>query len=145
MTPTSAHAAVMARLVAAGLTKSLSPLGIRNESNQRIDQSFSVTPVSVAPSPSPGRSQPTVAGVRVLQTFRIELGHRVKPGDGQDAPTTALTDTHTAMRYLAANATSLTTDGAIEFGTSTLAFEGNGAFLVTSFNLSVTYNLTLVI
>lgn len=144
MTPATAHTAVMARLVAAGLTKSLSPLGVRNESNQRINQSFAVTPMSVAPSPSPGRSQPTVAGVRVVQTFRIELGHRVKPGDGQDAPTTALTDTHTAMKYLAVNATSLTTEGAIEFGPSTLAYEGNGAFLVTSFNFLVTYNLTLV-
>ncbi len=135
----------MARLVAGGLTKSLSPLGIRNESNQRINQSFAVTPLSVAPSPSPGRSQPTVAGVRVLQTFRIELGHRVKPGDGQDAPTTALTDTHTAMKYLAANATTLTTEGDIEFGSSTMAYEGNGAFIVTTFNLSVVYNLTLVV
>ena len=135
----------MARLVAGGLTKSLSPLGIRNESTQRINQSFAVTPLSVAPSPSPGRSQPTVAGVRVLQTFRIELGHRVKPGDGQDAPTTALTDTHTAMKYLAANATSLTTEGAIEFGASSLSYEGNGAFLVTTFNFSVAYNLTLVV
>lgn len=135
----------MARLVAAGLTKSLSPLGVRNESNQRINQSFAVTPMSVAPSPSPGRSQPTVAGVRVVQTFRIELGHRVKPGDGQDAPTTALTDTHTAMRYLAVDATSLTSAGAIEFGPSTLAYEGNGAFLVTTFNFLVTYNLTLVV
>ena len=49
------------------------------------------------------------------------------------------------MKYLAANATSLTTEGAIEFGASSLSYEGNGAFLVTTFNFSVAYNLTLVV
>ena len=49
------------------------------------------------------------------------------------------------MKYLAANATTLTTEGDIEFGSSTMAYEGNGAFIVTTFNLSVVYNLTLVV
>ena len=145
MTPTSCHAAVMARLVAAGLTKSISPLGVRNESNQRINRSFSVAVNSITPSPSPGRSQPSVAGVRMTQAHTVELGHRVKPGDGQDAPDTALQDLHTAMKYLAANDTTLTQEGALEIGTATMTFAGNGAFLVTSFGLNITYNMSLVI
>ena len=145
MTPLSCHAAVMARLVAAGLTKSISPLGVRNESNQRIHRSFSVTINTIAPSPAPGRSQPTAAGVRVTQTHTIELGHRVKPGDGQDAPETSLEDFHTAVKYLAANNTTLTQEGALEIGSASMSFAGNGAFLVTSFSLDVIYNMTLVI
>lgn len=145
MTPGACLTAVIARLVAAGLTQALSPLGVRNQANQVIDQSFSVTPVSVSPSPSPDRSKANVAGVRVEQVFDIQLGHKVRPTNGLEAPSTALGDLHTTLKYLAAGNTSLTQGTSIRFGPSTMSFAGSGAFLIQSFSFSVTYNLTLVI
>ena len=145
MVPDAALTAVIARLTAAGLTEARSPLGVKKASQQRIDRGFSVIPLSLGPSTSPGRGRPDVPGLRVEQVFRIELAHRVKPGDGQEAPSQALQDVHAAFKYLSAFGTSLSSGAAIRIGGATHAFEAGGAYMITSFNLSVTYNLTLVI
>lgn len=145
MTPNAALTAVIARLTAAGLTEARSPLGVLKASAQRVNRSFSVLPQGLAPSSSPGRGKPTVDGLRVEQTFNVQLGHSIKPGDGQEAPSQALQDTHTAMKYISANATTLTTQGAIIFSPINHSYEGGGAFLITTFSLRVTYELTLVI
>ena len=145
MTPDGALTAVIARLTAASLVQARSPLGVPNASSQRISRSFSVQPGSIGPSGSPGRGKPNVAGLRVTQNFTISLGHQFKPGDGQDAPSQALQDYHTAIKYLSANNTSLTQQGAIIFGAASHTYEGGGAFLVTRFSLSVTYEMSLVI
>ena len=84
-------------------------------------------------------------GLRVDQTFKVELGHQIKPGDGQEAPSQALTDLHTAMKYISANGTTLTTQGAIIFSPAAHAYQGGGAYLITTFTLRVTYEITLVI
>ena len=85
MTPDSALTAIIARLEAAGLTKSVSPLGVSNSSAPQMNRSFSVKMQSMAPASSPDRFKPTVAGLRVSCRFIIELGHRLNPNSGQTA------------------------------------------------------------
>ena len=144
MTPSACLAAIRARLTAGGLTEVRSPLGARAASSPRIDQSFAVIPVSVAPSPSPGRSRPDTVGIRVTQTCRVEITNAIKPSDHGAAPAQALTDLHTAWKYLLVDATTLTTDtAAIAFSAANTTYEGGGAFLVTRFDVSVTYGLGL--
>jgi hypothetical protein len=86
-----------------------------------------------------------VPGLRVDQVFSIQLGHQIKPGDGQEAPSQALQDLHTAFKYLSANGTTLTTEGAIIISPASHSYDGGGAFLITTFQLRVTYELSLVI
>ena len=145
MTPNGALTAVIARLTAAGFTQVRSPLGTSRASSQRVSRSFAVLPSSLAQAGSPSRGKPDIPGLRVTQVFNVELAHQLKPGDGQEAPSQALTDLHTAWKYLSANGTTLTQQGAISIGTASQSYEGGGAFMVTRFSLSVTYNLSLVI
>tara|TARA_Y100001963_G_C6441833_1_gene291747 strand:- start:198 stop:458 length:261 start_codon:yes stop_codon:yes gene_type:complete len=86
-----------------------------------------------------------VAGLRVTQTFNVALGHQLKPGDGLEAPSQALQDYHAAVKYLSANNTTLTQQGAIIIGSASHTYEGGGAFLLTRFTINVTYEMTLVI
>jgi|MDSZ01.2.fsa_nt_gb hypothetical protein len=144
MTPSACLAALRARLTAAGLNEVRSPLGARAGSSPRIDQSFAVIPLSVAPSASPGRSRPNAVGMRVTQSFQVELTNLVKPGDHGAAPAQALTDLHTAWKYILADATTLSTDSAaIAFTAANTSYEGGGAFLLTRFQVSITYGLAL--
>ena len=145
MTPSECLTATIGRLTAAGLTEARSPLGVTRASSQRVNRSFSVIPAGLAPSSSPGRGKSASDGLRIEQTLRVELGHTLKPGDGQEAPSQALQDLHRAMRYLNANATSLTTEAAIIFSPASQTYDGGGAFMITSFDLRVTYTLSLVI
>ena len=145
MTPSSALTAVIARLTAAGLTQVRSPLGADRASSQRISRSFAVKPQSRGPSSSPSRGRPDVAGLRVTQNFEIELCHQIKPGDGQEAPSQALTDLHTVLKHLSVIGSTLSGEGAIIIGGASQSYEGGGSFFVTRFTLSVTYNLSLVI
>lgn len=145
MTPNGALTAVIARLTAAGLVQARSPLGVSNASSQRIDRSFSVLPSTISPSSSPGRGRANAPGLRMTQVFNVQLGHQLKPADGLEAPSQALQDFQTAVKYLSSNGTSLTQEGAIIFGSASHSFAGGGAFLVTSFSLSVTYEMSLVI
>ncbi len=145
MTPDAALTAVIARLTAAGLTESKSPLGVVNSSAPRIDRSFSVRQTSIGPSTSPGRSRPDVPGLRVAHRFQVELGHKLKPNAGQEAISQALSDIHSAFKYIAQFGTTLTTDAAVEIGTSSTEYAGGGAYLVQRFQLTVIYNLTLVV
>lgn len=145
MTPDGALTAIIARLTAAGLTPARSPLGVSKASQQRINRSFSVLPRGLAPSANPGRGKPNVAGLRVEQTFRVELGHQIKPGDHQEAPSQALQDIQRAFKYISANGTTLTQQGAILFSPATHTYDGGGAFLITDFTLRVTYEMSLEI
>jgi hypothetical protein len=145
MTPNAALTAVIARLTAAGLTQARSPLGVAKASQQRINRSFSVLPQGLGPSSSPGRGKPTVPGLRVEQTFNVQLGHQLKPGDGQEAPSQALQDLQLAWKYISANGTTLTTEGAIIFSPAAHTYDGGGAFVITSFQLRVTYEMSLAI
>jgi hypothetical protein len=145
MTPNAALTAVIARLTAAGLVQARSPLGVQQASSQRMNRSFSVIPVGIGPSGSPGRGAPRTSGLRMAQAFEVKLGHQVKPGDGQEAPSQALQDYHTVLKYLSARDTTLTTTGAIIFSSATHRYEGGGAFMTTTFTLNVTYELSLVI
>jgi len=143
MTPSAALTAIITQLNAAGLKEVRSPIGANAASSQRINQSFSVRPASLRPSG--GRGRPDVPGLRVEHRFTIELSHQIKPGLGQEAPSQAMDDLHKAWKYLSAFSTTLTSDAAIIIGAANTAYLGGGAFIVTSFDLSVNYNLTLVI
>ena len=90
-------------------------------------------------------SEPTVPGLRVEQTFNVQLGHQLKPGDGQEAPSQALQDLQLAWKYISANGTTLTTEGAIIFSPASHTYDGGGAFVITSFQLRVTYEMSLAI
>jgi hypothetical protein len=81
----------------------------------------------------------------MTQVFNITLGHQLKPGDGQEAPSQALQDYHRSIKYLSANNTTLTRQGSIIFSTASHSYEGGGAFLLTRFSLNVSYEMTLVI
>ena len=144
MTPALALTAVIAQLNAAGLKQVRSPSGVSQVSNNRANRCFSVTAGSIRPATKPSRGQPNAVGLRMTHTFRIELGHRLKPADGLEAPSQALEDLHDVYKQLSATGTSLTTDGAIIIGTATNTITGSGAYLVTAFDLAVTYNLALV-
>ena len=139
MTSAGALDAVAARLVAAGLTEARSPMGVRNEASGKIDRSFSVKPKGTTLSQR-GRERH-----RLRLSFLVELGHRLKPSSGADAPDQALTDYEAAIRYLAAGGTTLTTDGAIDFGPAAFTYAGGGAFMVTAFDLAVSFDLDLSI
>jgi hypothetical protein len=139
MTAEGAIDAVAARLVAAGLSEARSPLGVRNEPASKIDRSFSVRP-KTASQTQRGRDRH-----RMHLTLTVELGHRLRPADGADAPDTALTDYESALKYLAAAGTTLTTDASIDFGAAAFSYGGGGGFLVTAFDLVVSYDLDLSI
>ena len=145
MTPSAALTALIARLAAAGLTQAKSPLGVVNSSAPQIDRSFSVRQVGIGPSSSPGRGRADVPGLRVAHRLNVELGHRLKPNAGQEAISQALTDIHSVMKYIALPGTSLTTGVAIEFGQSATEYHGGGAYLIQRFQLSLIYDLSLVI
>ena len=138
MTAAGALDAIAARLVAAGLSEARSPLGVRNEAAGRVDRCFSVRPKSTTPPGLRGKDRHRIALV-----FTVEMGHRLKPSDGADAPDTALADYERALKYIATPATSLTTDAAIGFGGAVWTYAGGGAFLITAFDLTVSYTLDL--
>ena len=143
MTPGGALTAAIARLTAAGLVEARSPLGVVKASSQRVNRSFSVLPSTLGPASKPDRGRPNLAGLRVSQVFTVALGHQIKPGDGQEAPTTALADLHTAWKSLSEFGNTLSDGAAIQIGSASMAYEGGGAFMVTTFPLTVTYNLDL--
>tara|TARA_R110000751_G_scaffold277354_1_gene378604 strand:- start:129 stop:551 length:423 start_codon:yes stop_codon:yes gene_type:complete len=139
MTSAGALDAVAARLVAAGLTEARSPMGVRNEASGKIDRSFSVKPKAASLSQR-GRERH-----RMRLSFAVELGHRLKPSAGADAPDQALADYEAAIRYIAVGGTGLTTAAAIDYGPAAFAYAGGGAYLITSFDLAVSFDLDLSI
>lgn len=143
MTPATVLTATIARLTAAGLTEARSPLGVVAASNQRINRGFSVLPANLSPAPRPDRGRSNTAGLRVEQSLSVSLSHAAKPGDGQAAPNQALLDLHSVWAKLSVAGTTLTTGGAIRIGRASTSYEGGGAYLITNFDLTVTYNLDL--
>ena len=138
MTAAGALDAIAARLVAAGLSEARSPLGVRNEGAGRVDRCFSVRPKSSTAPGFRGKDRH-----RIGLAFTVEMGHRLKPSAGADAPDTALADYERAIKYIATAGTALTTDAAITFGAATWTYAGGGAFLITAFDLTVSYTLDL--
>jgi len=129
--------ALIARLNAAGLNQARSPVGVKNESAPRIDRSFSVLPLGV------GLTQRGRERHRAAYRFRVELCHALRPSDGLEAPDQALKDWALAHKNIAVDATSLTTEGAIDFGPTSYSYTGGGAFLVASFDLTISADFPL--
>lgn len=132
--------AVIGRLTAAGLNKARSPLGVRNESAPRLDRSFSVIPVGVNAPTQRGRERH-----RVGYRFRIELAHAVRPSDGLEAPDQALKDWGAAIKHLLVAGTALTEQGAIDIGATSHTYAGGGAFVLATFEITVTTDLVLAV
>jgi len=145
MDPNSALTAIIARLEAAGLTKAKSPLGVANQSAPQLDRSFSVKMTSLTPAARSDRGKASAVGVRVTNRFTIELSHRLTPNSGQTAVSQGLQDLHTAWKYLAQPATTLTTGVQLAFGSASSSYTGSGAYLVQSFTIDLQYNLTLAV
>jgi len=145
MTPTSALTALVARLNAAGLKEARSPLGVRNEASPRMDRSFSVRLGTLSPSSSPGRGRADVPGLRVTQSLTVELCHKLAPNEGQAAPSQALTDLHSTWKHLSAANTSLTQGVSLQIGAASGEYVGSGGYLIHSYPVLLTYNLTLVV
>jgi hypothetical protein len=132
--------AVIGRLTAAGLKQARSPLGVKNESAPRIDRSFSVLPIAVAPPTQRGRDRH-----RAAYRFRVELCHALKPSDGLEAADQALKDWTSSIKYLTAAGTALTTEAAIDVGGTAYTYAGGGAFLVGAMDIVISSDLPLAI
>ena len=138
MTPETARQSVADRLTAAGLTEARSPIGVRNESSPRIDRSFAVLPKSADLSRQRGRDRQ-----RARMVFAVELCHKMTPSEGQAAPSEALRDYAKAVRFLLQRGTDLTAPAAIEMGAASFVYAGGGAYMVTAFDLIVSFDFPL--
>jgi hypothetical protein len=139
ITPYTVHTAVVAALVAAGLSKSTSHLGVHVEGSRRLNRCFAVIPISTPGLTSPGRKQANAIGTRFEERFRIEVGHILAPKDGHDVYQEPLQDLHVAIVAI--------TGGIVQdFSTSSVRRDllAQGQYLTTSFDLTVRFNLNLL-
>jgi len=132
--------ALIARLNAAGLNQARSPLGVRNESAPRIDRSFSVLLNGIDPPDMRGRER-----YRASYRFTVELCHVLKPTDGLEATDQACKDWQSAIKYICAKGTTLTTEGAVDIGSTSYSYPGGGAFIVASVAVTVSCDLSLAV
>ena len=132
--------ALIARLNAAGLNQARSPVGVKNESAPRIDRSFAVLLSGIDAPDMRGRDR-----YRAGYRFTVELCHVLKPTDGLEAADQACKDWQSAIKYIAAKGTTLTQQGTIDIGSTSFSYPGGGAFVVASFPVTVSCDLTLAI
>lgn len=144
MTPSSALTALIARLNAdSNLVECKSPNGLMDGGSMRLNRGFAVKPKAL--KPLKGRNRSDVAGMRVSQTFEVTLGHVLKPSSGITAPSQAMTDLHSALKYLFVPNTTLTSGSgaAIYIGGVTVKYEEGGAYMTQTFGVELHYNLDL--
>ena len=141
MTYASALTATIARLTAAGLVECRSPAGLLGAGAPRGQRAFAVLPAGDRKQRS--RQAARADGLRVTARFTVQLGHELKPGSGLEAPSQALTDLHSAQRYLIQPGTTLTTEGAVSFGAVTTTRLQGGAYMVQAFECGATFNLDM--
>ena len=141
MTYASALTAVIARLTAAGLKECRSPNGLSGAGAPRGHQSFAVLPAGDRKEKSRGAAR--TDGLRTTARFSVELGHELKPGSGLAAAGQALTDLHTAQRYLVQPGTTLTTTAAVQLGNVSARRLGGGSYMIQTFECGVTFSLDL--
>ena len=143
MTPNSCLSALIARLNAADFKECKSPNGLTDGGSARLDKGFYVRPLSI--SFMKGRNRSEEAGARVNMAFEVQLGHKVKPSDGCSAAATALTDVHTALRYLFTPNTTLTSGGggAIFLGQIKVDYMEGGSYIIQKVKIDIHFNLSL--
>jgi len=141
MTPNGALTAVIGRLNAGGFVESRSPNGLTDGGTQRLEKGFAVKPTGITFDPSRGASR--TAGARVTMGFNVQIGHIIKPNDGQTAPVTALTDVHTALKYLFAPGTALTGGGQGSVLVGGVTVNYLDGYLIQNVALRVTFALDL--
>ena len=140
LTYDDALTALIGRLTAAGLNQARSPVGVRNESAPRLDRSFAVLLAGIDPPEMRGRDR-----YRASYRFTVELCHVLKPTDGLEATDQACKDWQSAIKYICAKGSALTTSGAVEIGATSHTYAGGGAFVVASFVVTVACDLQLAL
>jgi hypothetical protein len=138
LTPQTARAALAKRLELADLSETVSPLGVRNESAARIDRSFAVLPKSAAGFTQRGRDRH-----RLRMVYAVQLCHKVTMSKGQAAPDQSLIDYALAVRYLMQPGTEVTGSGSIEMGPAAFSYVGGGAYLMTEFDVYLSFDFPL--
>ena len=138
LTPETARTSLAGRIANAGLTEARSPLGVRNESAPRIDRSFAVLPKASAAMTQRGRERH-----RMTMVYTVQLCHKLNPSDGQSAPDLSLRDYALAVRYLLQPGTDVTGPGTIDIGPATFSYVGGGAYLVSAFDVSLSFDFPL--
>tara|TARA_R100000664_G_scaffold14716_1_gene23088 strand:+ start:304 stop:741 length:438 start_codon:yes stop_codon:yes gene_type:complete len=143
MTPNSALTAIIARLNAAGFVECKSPNGLMDGGTQRLNQGFYVKPLQI--KFLKGRHKSDGAGARVSMTFEVQLGHICKPSSGVTSSATAMTDIHTALKYLFAPDTSLTSGAGAAIYTNgvTVSYQEGGSYIIQKCVIDIHYNLDL--
>ena len=78
-------------------------------------------------------------------SFEVQIGHKVKPTSGVSAADTAMTDIHTALRYLFTPDTTLTSGagGAIYIASIKVDYMDGGAYIIQKMTVEIHYNLDL--
>ena len=146
MTPSAALSAILTQLrTVSGMSEARSPLGVRNASSGRVVRAFSVRPGGLSLSDGGGRGRSDQAGIRVAERFSVELGHTLRPSDGQTAPSQALLDLHSVIKVLMKPGTTLTTEAAVVLGGVTSEYPGSGAYFVQTISVDVVYPLSLAV
>jgi hypothetical protein len=146
MTPSAALSAILTQLrTVSGMSEARSPMGVRNSSSPRVVRSFSVRPGGLSLSNGGGRGRSDQAGIRVSESFDVELGHTLRPSDGQSAPAQALLDLHSVIKVLMKPDTTLTTTAAVSLNSVSTEYPGSGAFYVQTISIDVVYPLSLAV
>ena len=141
MTPSAALSAILTQLrTVSGMSEARSPLGVRNASSGRVVRAFSVRPGGLSLSDGGGRGRSDQAG-----RFSVELGHTLRPSDGQTAPSQALLDLHSVIKVLMKPGTTLTTEAAVVLGGVTSEYPGSGAYFVQTISVDVVFPLSLAV
>ena len=143
MTPNSALTALIARLNAASFVECVSPNGLADGGSARLDGGFYCKPLGL--KFLKGRHKSTEAGARVAMTFEVQLGHNVRPSAGVNAALQAMTDIHTALKYLFQPATALTSGAgaAIYISSVKVDYMDGGAYIIQRLNVELHFNLDL--
>ena len=142
LTLTAVFDALVARLVASGLTEAASPVGVSNQPSPVIDSSFSVS-FDGEQDTGETRSRTDRGAMHIAANVTVTIVNK-NPPRGQQALRAALADTQTAIRAVWEPATELTRGVRVNMpGRIVRAIAGGGAYYVTTIPLTLTFALDL--
>jgi len=134
--------ALVAQLVASGLTEAASPVGATNQPSTVIDHSFSVS-FDGEQDTGETRSRTDRGAMHIAANVTVTIINK-NPPRGQQALRAALVDTQTAIRAAWASATDLTAAVRVDMrGRIVRALAGGGGYYTTTIPLTLTFALDL--
>lgn len=147
-TPLIIRKDLAARLVAASLREATGPLGAANEAATVIDRSFDV---QMGDDQDAGQRVRMGVTMQIVQGITVRLAHRVKPGKAGDARDASLSDRTAVLRAFLTRtaatdpraATAAEYESTLHYRGGSTEERGGGAFLLTTMQLDVTYQLDL--